>query len=81
MNPNYTDFRFPQIKAHPWHKVCLLLSFYNFLTEMIGVVALFVSPSGYFTHEILAYFCFSKFLNMYTSFECFFAKVSKGRNI
>ncbi|XP_020592268.1 shaggy-related protein kinase eta-like [Phalaenopsis equestris] len=21
MNPNYTDFRFPQIKAHPWHKV------------------------------------------------------------
>ncbi|GAB2285443.1 Shaggy- protein kinase zeta [Dionaea muscipula] len=21
MKPNYTDFRFPQIKAHPWHKV------------------------------------------------------------
>ncbi|QCD87634.1 protein brassinosteroid insensitive 2 [Vigna unguiculata] len=21
MNPEYTDFRFPQIKAHPWHKV------------------------------------------------------------
>ncbi|KAF3778282.1 Shaggy-related protein kinase zeta [Nymphaea thermarum] len=21
MNPNYKDFRFPQIKAHPWHKV------------------------------------------------------------
>ncbi|XP_033147744.1 shaggy-related protein kinase gamma [Brassica rapa] len=21
MNPNYTDFKFPQIKAHPWHKV------------------------------------------------------------
>ncbi|XP_024004106.1 shaggy-related protein kinase zeta-like [Eutrema salsugineum] len=21
MNPNFTDFRFPQIKAHPWHKV------------------------------------------------------------
>ncbi|CAN4103214.1 unnamed protein product [Withania somnifera] len=21
MNPNYTDFRFPQRKAHPWHKV------------------------------------------------------------
>ncbi|KAH0467379.1 hypothetical protein IEQ34_004617 [Dendrobium chrysotoxum] len=20
MNPNYTEFRFPQIKAHPWHK-------------------------------------------------------------
>ncbi|PKA61489.1 Shaggy-related protein kinase iota [Apostasia shenzhenica] len=23
MNPNYTDFRFPQIKAHPWHQVWL----------------------------------------------------------
>ncbi|XP_027348599.1 shaggy-related protein kinase eta-like isoform X2 [Abrus precatorius] len=21
MNPNYNDFRFPQIKAHPWHKI------------------------------------------------------------
>lgn len=21
MNPNYTEFRFPQIKAHPWSKV------------------------------------------------------------
>lgn len=21
MNPNYTDFKFPQIKAHPWNKV------------------------------------------------------------
>ncbi|XP_031474803.1 shaggy-related protein kinase epsilon-like [Nymphaea colorata] len=21
MNPNYTDFKFPQIKANPWHKV------------------------------------------------------------
>jgi hypothetical protein len=24
MNPNYTEFKFPQIKAHPWHKVCSL---------------------------------------------------------
>ncbi|KAL7203533.1 hypothetical protein ACSBR2_016754 [Camellia fascicularis] len=23
MNPNYTEFKFPQIKAHPWHKVHL----------------------------------------------------------
>lgn len=22
MNPNYTEFKFPQIKPHPWHKVC-----------------------------------------------------------
>ncbi|KAJ7563801.1 hypothetical protein O6H91_03G126500 [Diphasiastrum complanatum] len=21
MNPNYTEFKFPQMKAHPWHKV------------------------------------------------------------
>lgn len=21
MNPHYTEFKFPQIKAHPWHKV------------------------------------------------------------
>ncbi|XP_076906773.1 shaggy-related protein kinase kappa-like [Bidens hawaiensis] len=28
MNPNYTEFRFPQIKPHPWHKVCLKLSKY-----------------------------------------------------
>lgn len=21
MNPNYTEFKFPQIKAHPWVKV------------------------------------------------------------
>ena len=21
MNPNYTEFKFPQIKAHPWDKV------------------------------------------------------------
>ncbi|XP_076948773.1 shaggy-related protein kinase epsilon-like [Bidens hawaiensis] len=21
MNPHYTDFKFPQIKAHPWHKI------------------------------------------------------------
>ena len=24
MNPNYTEFKFPQIKAHPWHKVYLV---------------------------------------------------------
>ncbi len=25
MNPNYTEFKFPQIKAHPWHKASSLL--------------------------------------------------------
>jgi serine/threonine protein kinase len=23
MNPNYTEFKFPQIKSHPWQKVGL----------------------------------------------------------
>jgi serine/threonine protein kinase len=23
MNPNYTEYKFPQIKACPWNKVCL----------------------------------------------------------
>lgn len=25
MNPNYTEFKFPQIKPHPWHKVYSLV--------------------------------------------------------
>lgn len=34
MNPNYTEFKFPQIKSHPWQKVCrtsmlILLHFCN----------------------------------------------------
>jgi hypothetical protein len=24
MNSNYSEFKFPQIKAHPWHKVRVL---------------------------------------------------------
>lgn len=33
MNPNYTEFKFPQIKAHPWTKVswCLRGSLSHFL--------------------------------------------------
>ncbi|KAG5545083.1 hypothetical protein RHGRI_017522 [Rhododendron griersonianum] len=34
MNPNYTDFRFPQIKAHPWHKVCNFHIYYVFHKRM-----------------------------------------------
>lgn len=26
MNPNYTEFKFPQIKSHPWSKVSCLLN-------------------------------------------------------
>ena len=31
MNPNYTEFKFPQIKAHPWHKVTDISSDYSLL--------------------------------------------------
>lgn len=31
MNPNYTEFKFPQIKSHPWQKVrCVFFSFFKF---------------------------------------------------
>jgi len=32
MNPNYTEFRFPQIKAHPWHKVWENFYFISFIS-------------------------------------------------
>jgi len=35
MNPNYNDFRFPQIKAHPWHKVYNFISFRQLVFQMI----------------------------------------------
>lgn len=42
MNPNYTEFKFPQIKAHPWHKVlriqlCLFMPsvLYIMITECV----------------------------------------------
>ena len=38
MNPNYTEFKFPQIKAHPWQKVtCFSLSPINsaFLSHFV----------------------------------------------
>ena len=28
MNPNYTEFKFPQIKSHPWQKVSTLFIFF-----------------------------------------------------
>ena len=37
MNPNYTEFKFPQIKAHPWQKVTPLL----YILPMKIVVSIF----------------------------------------
>uniref|UniRef100_M1A9V3 non-specific serine/threonine protein kinase n=1 Tax=Solanum tuberosum TaxID=4113 RepID=M1A9V3_SOLTU len=38
MNPNYTEFKFPQIKAHPWHKVCYKLSSIVFIYILVSFV-------------------------------------------
>lgn len=37
MNPNYTDFRFPQIKAHPWHKVCTQIITSNHQAKLLYI--------------------------------------------
>lgn len=33
MNSNYTEFKFPQIKAHPWNKVLYILVTENLLLQ------------------------------------------------
>jgi hypothetical protein len=38
MNENYTDFRFPVIKANPWTKVSLLLFVFLFLILIFSKV-------------------------------------------
>ena len=35
MNPNYTEFKFPQIKAHPWPKVMMMNHIIMFLTHSV----------------------------------------------
>ena len=35
MNPNYTEFKFPQIKAHPWPKVMMMNHIIMFLTHSL----------------------------------------------
>lgn len=41
MNPNYTEFKFPQIKAHPWQKV--ITTIYNNRSEFITCVQNFLA--------------------------------------
>lgn len=56
MNPNYTEFKFPQIKSHPWQKVCKLIyvdififfmsySLTTFLISQIIIIHLLFIPS------------------------------------
>lgn len=51
MNPNYTEFKFPQIKAHPWHKVCV---FYTPNSLLKNVFVAFV----YYLSSNVVYLCF-----------------------
>jgi hypothetical protein len=71
MNPNYTDFRFPQIKAHPWHKVYTLFPF--------KLIEFFAKLSSY--GEAPSVICmlefFSKYMFIlvcYVPLRCFFIK-------
>lgn len=41
MNPNYNEFKFPQIKAHPWHKVCW--KFYHYIFLIVHVLFVMVN--------------------------------------
>lgn len=36
MNPNYTEFKFPQIRANPWQRV--IFDFLEFLIQLIAVI-------------------------------------------
>lgn len=39
MNPNYTEFKFPQIKAHPWTKARVCIPWYSFLCHLSSSTA------------------------------------------
>lgn len=44
MNRNYTEFRFPQIKAHPWSKVCIsFILFFIFFLVYVYVTWVIIS--------------------------------------
>jgi len=38
MNPNYTEFKFPQIKSHPWQKVEFIVLFMNNFYDFIVII-------------------------------------------
>ena len=45
MNPNYQEFKFPQIKAHPWTKVTAACCLYS-LTDCRSTVRRFNNPNS-----------------------------------
>jgi serine/threonine protein kinase len=49
MNPNYTDFKFPQIKPHPWHKVsssCCVSILFSILIQIPDISCSHISRSN-----------------------------------
>lgn len=47
MNPNYTEFKFPQIKAHPWHKVIERYFFLSVYAHYFIVIFIYIyEPSS-----------------------------------
>lgn len=53
MNPNYTEFKFPQIKSHPWQQVSCDwgVGFVTQISESSFAFSTFISPF------ILLFFC------------------------
>lgn len=43
MNPNYTEFKFPQIKAHPWQKVITIFWAVHLLSRALAVTIFVIS--------------------------------------
>lgn len=41
MNPNYTEFKFPQIKSHPWQKVEFTTLFLNIILHTLLLIYLY----------------------------------------
>ena len=37
MNPNYNDFKFPQIKAHPWERVSRAFTSFNIFSSLVMI--------------------------------------------
>lgn len=79
MNPNYTEFRFPQIKAHPWHKVSIQsypcwviyhVIFYSFLDNYENVAGL-ISNNRFWTPDSFTMQCINKEVHTGTDFSNF----------
>lgn len=63
MNPNYTEFKFPQIKSHPWAKV-ILKKLLKYIMHFIlfASMALFHFSSKCFSYYLRIYKILYKYL-------------------